>query len=172
MTLKTYGVMENEKTMQTNNPMSGQSPQEQPEKNNNSGDQNGKKPKRKFNFYYLLFGILLISFFVPFGKDRGNVQKDLSYTKFTAYIEQGMVSELVVYDDNKAKAHIRPESYVVVFGDRATGEQAKGYLTALVPSVDAFTEFVQQVNDKRREEGKPQMDVPCRVFTGSKCSWV
>ena len=149
--------MENEPIMPTNKSGGKQQP-----KNNND-----RKPRKWFNFYYLLFALLALSFFYPWGGDKG-VQKDLSYTKFSAYIEQGMVSELVVYDDNKAKAHIRPESYAVVFGGREEGEKAKGYLTAFVPSVDSFTEFVQKVNDKRREEGKPQIDV---AYEKSKDIW-
>ena len=157
MTSKIYGMMENEPIMPTNK----QNGKQQPDNPNN------RKPRKWFNFYYLLFALLALSFFYPWGGDKG-VQKDLSYTKFTAYIEQGMVSELVVYDDNKAKAHIRPESYAVVFGGREEGEKAKGYLTALIPSVDSFTEFVQNVNDKRREDGKPQIDV---AYEKSKDIW-
>ena len=157
MTSKISGMMENEPIMPTNK----QNGKQQPDNPNN------RKPRKWFNFYYLLFALLALSFFYPWGGDKG-VQKDLSYTKFTAYIEQGMVSELVVYDDNKAKAHIRPESYAVVFGGREEGEKAKGYLTALIPSVDSFTEFVQNVNDKRREDGKPQIDV---AYEKSKDIW-
>jgi len=159
MISKTCGMMENEPTMPTNNQT------KHPENNSPNGD---RKPRRWINLlYYVLFALLAFSFFNPFSSDE-SVKKDLSYTKFTAYIEQGMVSELMVYDDNKAKAHIRPESYSVVFGGREEGEKAKGYLTALIPSVDSFTEFVQKVNDKRREEGKPQIDV---AYEKSKDIW-
>ncbi|MBQ7191485.1 MAG: ATP-dependent zinc metalloprotease FtsH [Paludibacteraceae bacterium] len=149
-----------------NNTDNQQQPKQQPD--NSQKKSKGKKQKNKFNFYYLLFALLLIGFFVPFGKDAASVQKDLSYTKFTAYIEQGAVSEIIVSDDNRAKARIRPESYALVFGSRETGEQSKGTLTALIPSVDAFTEYVQGVNANRREQGKTPIDVS---YEKSKDIW-
>ena len=152
--------------MPMNNTDNQQQPKQQPD--NSQKKSKGKKQKNKFNFYYLLFALLLIGFFVPFGKDAASVQKDLSYTKFTAYIEQGAVSEIIVSDDNRAKARIRPESYALVFGSRETGEQSKGTLTALIPSVDAFTEYVQGVNANRREQGKTPIDVS---YEKSKDIW-
>ena len=140
--------MENEPNMQRNNPQNN--PQRGPRQ---------QRPRRNWSWlYYVLFGLLIVSFFWP-GRDDRNVQKDLSYTKFLTYIEQGMVSELSIYDDNKAKAKIRPENYVIVFGNSETGENAKGYLTALIPSVDGFTEQVQAINSQRVTDGKMQIDV-------------
>ena len=76
-------------------------------------------------------------------------------TAFTAYIDNGAVASLVVYDDNTAKAKIRPESYVLVFGNQERGENVKGELNALIPSVEEFSKYIEQVNADRNEQGKP-----------------
>lgn len=144
--------------MPMNNPQQPEQPRN-PFNNQQGGNNGGKKPRKWLNYlYYILFALLIFSL-LPIGNDGKEAQKDLSYTKFTSYIEQGMVSEVVVYDDNRAKAHIRPENYAVVFGDREAGEKAKGYLTALIPSVDVFTEYLQTVNAARIEQHKPKIDV-------------
>ena len=146
MTLKTFGVMENEQNMQKNN---DKEKQRTTRKN---------RPNRNWGWvYYVFMGLLLISLFWP--KDGKSVQKDLSYTKFLTYIERGMVSELTIYDDNRAEAKIRPENYTIVFGSSQTGEDAKGSLVASIPSVDSFTESVNAVNEQRKSEGKMLIDV-------------
>ena len=146
MTLKTFGVMENEQNMQKNK---GVEEQKEARK---------KRPNRNWGWvYYIFMGLLLLSLFWP--KDGKNVQKDLSYTKFMSYIERGMVSELTIYDDNRAEAKIRPENYTVVFGSSQTGEDAKGSLVAAIPSVDSFTGSVNAVNEQRKSEGKMLIDV-------------
>lgn len=146
MTLKTFGVMENEQNMQKNKGVEEQK------------DARKKRPNRNWGWvYYIFMGLLLLSLFWP--KDGKNVQKDLSYTKFMSYIERGMVSELTIYDDNRAEAKIRPENYTVVFGSSQTGEEAKGSLVAAIPSVDSFTGSVNAVNEQRKSEGKMLIDV-------------
>ena len=110
---------------------------------------------------------LIVLLFNPFGNGRG-VQKDLSYTKFQAYIENDAVASLVVSNDNTAKAKIRPESYAVVFGEREAGEDVKGELTALIPSVEEFSKYIDQVNDTRRAQNKALIDVS---YTKSRDYW-
>ena len=75
MTSKISGMMENEPIMPTNK----QNGKQQPDNPNN------RKPRKWFNFYYLLFALLALSFFSPWGGDKG-LQKALSYIKFTADI--------------------------------------------------------------------------------------
>lgn len=94
-----------------------------------------------------------------FGGNEGGSKKDLSYTKFTAYIENNAVEKLVVYDDNHAEAIIRPTSYVLVFGDQAKGEQAKGKLVAQVPTVEEFAKYMDDVNKRRSEADMLPIDV-------------
>lgn len=105
---------------------------------------------------YALAFMLLAAFF--FG-DGSSSQKGLSYTKLTAYIENDAVKEMVVFDDNHVEATIRPNSYVLVFGEQAKGEQVKGQLTAQIPSVDEFAKYIDKVNADRKDAGKQPIDV-------------
>lgn len=136
--------------------------------NQPNNPQQPQKPKRSRLswLYYVVMLTLLVLLFYPFG-GRG-VQKDLSYTKFRAYIENDAVASLVVSDDNTAKAKIRPESYALVFGNREEGEDVRGELTALIPSVEEFSKFMDQVNDNRQAQGKAAIDVS---YTKSHDYW-
>ena len=122
---------------------------------------NNKKNNRRSWFSTLLYLLMLIIFGLWFfgNKDEEGPQKDLSYTKFQSYIQNNAIESLTVYDDNTSKAKVRPESYVIVFGDAAKGKDAKGEIKAFVPSVDEFTHFLDEINAQRKEEGLPAIDV-------------
>ena len=128
-----------------------------------------KKPKRSpltWLYYAVMIG-LLVFFFFPVGGEKG-ADKNLSYTKFTAYIDNDAVASVVVYDDNSAEAKIRPESYALVFGNQEAGEDVKGKLKAQVPSVDEFAKYIDTVNVSRKENGKAAIDVS---YAKSKDYW-
>ena len=110
----------------------------------------------------------IVSFFFPIGGDKTS-SKDLSYTKFTAYIENDAVASVKVYDDNTAKAKIRPEKYAIVFSNQEAGEDVKGELNILVPSVDEFAKYIDNVNLTRKSEGKAAIDVS---YAKSKSDWM
>ena len=142
---------------------------EQKPKQPNPSNKQNKKPKRSplpWLYYALMIG-LLIFFFFPIGGEKG-ANKDLSYTKFTAYIENNAVASVLVYDDNSAEAKIRPESYALVFGDQEAGEDVKGKLNAQVPSVEEFAKYIDNVNTTRKENGKAAIDVS---YAKSKNHW-
>ena len=141
-------------------------PEQEPKKKNQP---NNKKPKRSplsWLYYIVMIG-LMIFFFFPMGGEKG-ADKDLSYTKFTAYIDNDAVASIVVYDDNTAEAKIRPESYALVFGNQEAGEDVKGKLKAQVPSVEEFAKYIDSVNVKRKEQGKAAIDVS---YAKSKDHW-
>ena len=125
-------------------------------KNNASGKKNGRGW-----FSTVLYLIMLVIFGLWFfgNKEEADVQKDLSYTKFQSYITNNAIESLTVYDDNTSKAKVRPESYVIVFGDASKGKEAKGEIRAFVPSVDEFTHFLDEVNAQRKSDGLPAIDV-------------
>ena len=130
---------------------------EQKPKQQNQKNQPPKRSRWSWLYYAVMVGLMLMLLFPIGGKDGAD--KDLSYTKFTAYIDNGAVASLVVYDDNTAKAKIRPESYVLVFGNQERGENVKGELNALIPSVEEFSKYIEQVNADRKEQGKAAIDV-------------
>ena len=116
--------------------------EQKPKQPNQTNNQN-KKPKRSpltWLYYAIMIG-LLIFFFYPVGGEKG-IDKDLSYTKFTAYVENDAVASVTVYDDNTAEAKIRPEKYVLVFNNQEKGENANGKLKMHVPSVEEFAKYI------------------------------
>ena len=142
--------------------------EQKPKQPNQTNNQN-KKPKRSpltWLYYAIMIG-LLIFFFYPVGGEKG-IDKDLSYTKFTAYVENDAVASVTVYDDNTAEAKIRPEKYVLVFNNQEKGENANGKLKMHVPSVEEFAKYIDGVNASRKEAGKAAIDVS---YAKSKGDW-
>lgn len=142
---------------------------EQKPKQPNQPKNQDKKPKRSpltWLYYAIMIG-LLIFFFYPVGGEKG-IDKDLSYTKFTAYVENDAVASVTVYDDNTAEAKIRPEKYVLVFNNQEKGENANGKLKMHVPSVEEFAKYIDGVNASRKEAGKAAIDVS---YAKSKGDW-
>ena len=142
--------------------------EQKPKQPNQTNNQN-KKPKRSpltWLYYAIMIG-LLIFFFFPMGGEKG-IDKDLSYTKFTAYVENDVVASVTVYDDNTAEAKIRPEKYVLVFNNQEKGENANGKLKMHVPSVEEFAQYIDGVNATRKEAGKAAIDVS---YAKSKGDW-
>ena len=132
---------------------------------------NQKQPKKKSSWswiYYVVMIGLMVLFFFPIGGEKTS-SKDLSYTKFTAYIENDAVASVKVYDDNTAKAKIRPEKYAIVFSNQEAGEDVKGELNILIPSVDEFAKYIDNVNLTRKSEGKSAIDVS---YAKSKGDWM
>ena len=144
--------------------MAEQKPKQTKQPNNQD-----KKPKRSpltWLYYAVMVG-LVIFFFFPTGGKKG-ADKDLSYTKFTAYINNDAIASVTVYDDNTAKAKIRPESYALVFGNQEAGEDVRGELNAVIPTVEEFAKYIDSVNVKRKEQGKAAIDVS---YAKSKDHW-
>jgi cell division protease FtsH len=146
--------------------MAEQKPKQQPNKSNKNNPKQPKKSWLSWLYYALAFGLLLM-FFAPMDSGKG-ANKDLSYTKFTAYINNDAVASVVVYDDNTAKAKIRPESYALVFGNQEAGEDVRGELKAVIPTVEEFAKYIDGVNLARKEQGKAAIDVS---YAKSKGQW-
>ena len=146
--------------------MAEQKPKQQPNKSNKNNPKQPKKSWLSWLYYALAFGLLMM-FFAPTGSGKG-ANKDLSYTKFTAYINNDAVASVVVYDDNTAKAKIRPESYALVFGNQEAGEDVRGELKAVIPTVEEFAKYIDGVNLARKEQGKAAIDVS---YAKSKGQW-
>ena len=133
------------------------------EKNNNNApfqkgpEKNNRKPNIFSWIFYALMFALVIFLFYPNEKD--SVQKGLSYTQFTAYIENNAVSKMLVQDDNKVKATIVPEKYGLVFGSVDKGSEKKGEITVIIPSVEEFSKYIDGVNAERKANGLSAIDV-------------
>ncbi len=123
---------------------------------------NGQKPQKpRFRWLsWLLYAVafLLLAAWL-FGDSVAGNEKELSYTKFTAYIEADAVKSVTVYDDNHLEANIRPQNYALVFGEQARGEAVKGKLSIKIPSVEEFSKYIDQTNAHRKEAGQTAIDV-------------
>ena len=126
--------------------------------NSNNPKEPGKWGRLISTMFYVV-AALLIAMWVFGDKDGSGAKKELSYTKFTAYVESNMVEKLVVYDDNSAKATIRPMHYAIVFGDQDSGEAAKGVIKTQVPSTEEVAKYMDSVNAARKEKGLAAIDV-------------
>ena len=138
---------------------------EQQKKKSNQPNQ-PKRSRWSWLYYVVMIGLLFFLVF-PFG-DTKDADKNLSYTKFTAYIENDAIASVTVYDDNTAKAKIRPEKYAIVFSNQEAGEKAKGELSMQIPTVEEFAKYIDNVNVKRKEQGKPAIDVS---YAKSRGDW-
>lgn len=126
-------------------------------KSNSAKRPNGRKPRSLgWLLYLLLFGICMLMFY-PTNKDKE--QKSLSYTQFTAYVENDHIAKLTVYDDNKVKALVKSESYPMIFGSMDAGKDKNGEITVLVPSVEEFGKYIGTVNENRRQTNLSPIDV-------------
>jgi len=128
----------------------------------------GHGPKRNWRwlYYVVLFGVLGYFMLAP-GKDKQQ-DKQLSYTQFTAYIQNDVIEKINVSDDRKAEAMVRSKSYVTVFGSRDDGENAKGKIQTQVPSVEEFGKWMDQENAERKKNGLSPIDV---TFKDSHDLW-
>ena len=63
---------------------------------NNKG--NGKKNPFRFNMYWM-YAIVLIFLLGMYYLDDNTITKEVDYSQFTAYAEQGGIKNLVVYGD-------------------------------------------------------------------------
>lgn len=108
-------------------------------------------------FYTLAFALLGYYFFGD--KENQGISKELSYTKFTAYIEADAIDKITVYDDLSLKANVKPAKYTLVFNSQGDGEQARGQLKVQVPSVEEFSKYIEGVNSARKENGQAAIDV-------------
>ena len=145
-----------------------QAPNKQPAPNNPNNPREPRKWGRLISTLLYAIGIALLVAWVFGGDKTAESKKELSYTKFAAYVENNMVEKVVVYDDNSAKATIRPLHYAVVFGDQEVGEAAKGIIKTQVPSSEEAAKFLDGVNAARKEKGLAPVDVS---FEKSKDYW-
>ena len=128
-------------------------------KNTQYQPQQPKKNGRGFFGWllYTLMFVLLVFMFIPTNKEEAH--KELSYTKLISFIDNNQVESLVVYDDNTAKAIVKRECYIPIFGDVAKGEAEKGAVKTLVPSVEEFSRYVEAANTHRARKGLPAIEL-------------
>ncbi len=116
-------------------------------------------PRRWISSLMYVAAFMVLGYWIYGDRTEQGATKDLSYTKFTAYVEADAIDKIVVFDDLSLKANVKPAKYTVVFGGQADGERAKGQLQVQVPSVEEFSKYIDAVNANRKGQGLAVIDV-------------
>ncbi len=116
-------------------------------------------PRRWISLLMYVAAFMVLGYWIYGDRTDQGATKDLSYTKFTAYVEADAIDKIVVFDDLSLKANVKPAKYTVVFGGQADGERAKGQLLVQVPSVEEFSKYIDSVNANRKGQGLAVIDV-------------
>ncbi len=135
-------------------------------KGQNPNKNKNNRPQRRRYLGWILY-VLSFAFvgYLLFGGQQGlTSQKGLSYTKLTSYVENNAIEKIAVYDDNHVDAIVRKECYTLVFGvQNATSDEDKtapdGKISAQIPSVEEFSKYIDGVNDTRKAQNLPAIDV-------------
>jgi len=142
--------------------------------NHNVGPQ---KPKRGRGgmliwFYVGLVAILLGSYVFM----DSSSSKELPYNKLQSYIENDAIESLVVDEHNAIRAKVRPEKMQIVFGEEShsskktkADKQQDGIIVSAALSAEEFDKYISQVNQQRREDGLPEIDV---TIDRSRSGWL
>ena len=128
-----------------------------PQQMNNNGQPSG--PRRWLSLLFYAIAFALIGYYFFGNKDGQGMSKELSYTKFTAYLDADAIERITVYDDMSMTATVKPSKYALVFNSQGDGEQARGQLKVQLPSVEEFYKYIECVNANRREKGLAAVDV-------------
>ncbi len=133
---------------------------------NNRSNQRSQEPQRQPSgprrwlgilFYTAAFALLGFYFFGD--KEAAGSSKELTDTKLKSYIEADCIDKLTVLDDATVNAAVKPQKYTLVFGEQAAGERADGTLKVRVASVEEFSKYITAINEGRKEQGQPLIDV-------------
>ena len=116
-------------------------------------------PRRWISLLMYVAAFAVLGYWIYGDRTEQGATKDLSYTKFTAYVEADAIDKIVVFDDLSLKANVKPAKYTIVFGGQADGERAKGQLLVQVPSVEEFSKYIDSVNANRKGQGLAVIDV-------------
>jgi len=113
--------------------------------NNNKNNRN-KMPRVNLTWIYVVIAIALgYLFFAGGDEGGGGSSKNVTYTVFKQYVEQGYANKIIANkDEGTVKMFVKPEHIRDVFkaGVEQTGKQP--FVQAEYPSADKLDEFVSQ----------------------------
>ena len=137
-------------------------PQQGPQK-----PQQGRPRRRWLSllFYIAIFAIIGYYFF---GDKDNRPSKEVNYTDFKTYVENGMIDDIEVSDNLQATGHVVKDSAPTIFGIQKEGEDAKSVVRTQVPTMEEFSKFIDAVNADRKDKS---MDLIKTKFTTSKDYW-
>ena len=121
--------------------------QNKPDSNRNNGNRNNKNkmPRVNLTWIYIVIAIALGYLFFAGGdmQQSGPASKNVTYTVFKQYVEQGYANKVVASkDEGTVRMYVKPEHIRDVFqqGVEQTGKQP--FVQAEYPSADKLDEFI------------------------------
>ena len=145
-----------------NNTPNRPQPQQGPQK-----PQQGRPRRRWLSmlFYIAIFAVIGYYFF---GDKDNRPSKEVNYTDFKTYVENGMIDAIEVGDNLQATGHVAKDSAPTIFGIQKEGEEANSVVRTQVPTMEEFSKFIDTVNADRKDKS---MDLIKTKFTTSKDYW-
>lgn len=145
----------------------------------NISPKGGKRSPRRprFTWLYLTLMAILAAAYMSSRSEDGaaadwssvanTISKEVSYTQFQAYMENGVLESIEVSEEAVAKGKVREQEKSVVFGERAKDSKNPTVETQ-VPNITEFNQYVEAYNAAREEAGEKKLDV---TYTKSKSGW-
>ncbi len=120
-------------------------------------EKKNQKPKvnmPRFNLNWLYIIILIVFFALYFFKGDNALTKNINYTEFKEYVDNGYVNKVIAYDDNTAEIFIKPEFAQEVFKGDAEKAGSNPMVTMEIGNITSLDNYL----DEREKEGLPKIE--------------
>lgn len=115
-----------------------------------------KKPKistPRFNLswlYMLIAGAFIVLYFTG---NEEEISKQINYTEFKQYVNEGYVSKIIAYDNNSVELYIKPEHVRTIFKENAEKVSRTPVLYVEVGSLESFNTFIESAQESGKFTG-------------------
>lgn len=118
-------------------------------------------PRFKFSWIYIIIFMILGFLWLTPGSSPA---REISYTDFKQYVQNGYAQKIIAYDDNTLELFIKPEFAVQVFkqGAKEMGRNPKADVR--VPSMENLDNFLNEQQQQGHFVGKVTYDTKSSLF--------
>ena len=120
-------------------------------------------PKFNLSWVYMLIAISLIVLY--FANDKGSATKEVSYTEFQEYVQNGYVNKIIGFDDSSVEIYLKPEHIKDVFGKDSTRVGRNPVVFTQAPSMDKLSTYVDDQSELGNFEGQAKYEQKRDYFT-------
>lgn len=99
-------------------------------------------PKFNLSWLYMLIAIMLIGLYLANG--NSSVNKDVPYSEFQHYVQNGYVNKVIGYDDGSAEIYIKQNAVGQVFKADSVRAGKNPIVTTKAPSSESLDNFIQE----------------------------
>ncbi len=124
--------------------------------NNNKKQNIPNIPKFNLSWIYMLIAISLIVLF--FANNKGSATKEVSYTQFQEYIQNGYVNKVIGFDDNSVEVYLKPEHIKDVFGKDSVRVGKNPVVYTQAPSMDKLSTYVENQSEVGTFDGEAKYE--------------